>query len=64
MFLRNYGKMYPIDYMTLLVAGDPFGDFTGLDQNVVQVVSDTKIKFEDVAGNEEAKLELKEVVKF
>jgi ATP-dependent Zn protease len=44
--------------------GDPFGDFTGLDQNVVQVVSDTKIKFEDVAGNEEAKLELKEVVKF
>lgn len=44
--------------------GDPFSDFTGLDQNVVQVVTDTKIKFADVAGNEEAKLELKEVVKF
>jgi ATP-dependent Zn protease len=43
---------------------DPFGEFTSLDQNVVQVVTDTKIKFEDVAGNEEAKAELKEVVKF
>jgi cell division protease FtsH len=51
-------------YDPVVDAGDPFGDFTGLDQNVVQVVSDTKIKFEDVAGNEEAKLELKEVVKF
>jgi cell division protease FtsH len=45
-------------------SGDPFGDFTSLDQNVVQVVTDTKIKFDDVAGNEEAKAELKEVVKF
>jgi cell division protease FtsH len=43
---------------------DPFGEFTSLDQNVVQVVTDIKIKFEDVAGNEEAKAELKEVVKF
>jgi hypothetical protein len=42
MFLRNYGKMYPYD--PVVDAGDPFGDFTGLDQNVVQVVSDTKIK--------------------
>jgi len=39
-------------------------DFTGLDQNILQVVTDTKVKFEDVAGNEEAKGELKEVVKF
>jgi len=45
-------------------SSDPFGDFTGLDQNVVSVVTDIKIKFEDVAGNEEAKGELKEVVKF
>ena len=45
-------------------SSDPFGDFTGLDQNVVSVVTDTKIKFADVAGNEEAKAELKEVVKF
>lgn len=43
---------------------DPFGEFTSLDQNVVTVVTDIKIKFEDVAGNEEAKAELKEVVKF
>jgi cell division protease FtsH len=43
---------------------DPLSDFTGLDQNMLQVVTDIKIKFEDVAGNEEAKEELKEVVKF
>lgn len=43
---------------------NPFSDFIGLDQNAVQVITDTKIKFEDVAGNEEAKDELKEVVKF
>jgi cell division protease FtsH len=43
---------------------DPFGDFTSLDQNAIQVVTDIKIKFEDVAGNDEAKGELKEVVKF
>ena len=45
-------------------SNDPFSDFTGLDQNVISVVTDIKIKFEDVAGNEEAKGELKEVVKF
>jgi cell division protease FtsH len=45
-------------------SNEPFAEFTGLDQNVVQVTTDTKIKFEDVAGNEEAKEELKEVVKF
>ena len=43
---------------------DPFGDFTSLDQNTIQVVDDTGVKFEDVAGNEEAKGELQEVVKF
>lgn len=43
---------------------DPFGEFTGLDQNVITVVEDTNIRFADVAGNEEAKGELKEVVKF
>lgn len=51
-------------YDPVVDSGDPFSDFTGLDQNVVQVVTDTKIKFDDVAGNEEAKAELKEVVKF
>jgi cell division protease FtsH len=43
---------------------DPLGDFTSLDQNVLQVVADTKTKFDDIAGNEEAKEELKEVVRF
>ncbi len=41
-----------------------FGSFTSLDQSTIQVITDTKIRFEDVAGNEEAKEELKEVVKF
>jgi cell division protease FtsH len=43
---------------------DPFGEFNNLDQSIIQVVTDINIKFEDVAGNEEAKDELKEVVKF
>lgn len=44
--------------------GDPFGEFTSLDDNVVQVIEDTNVRFDDVAGNEEAKGELREVVKF
>jgi cell division protease FtsH len=51
-------------YDPTIESNDPFAEFTGLDQNVVQVITDTKTKFEDVAGNEEAKEELKEVVKF
>ena len=43
---------------------DPFGEFASLDQSIIQVVTDINIKFTDVAGNEEAKGELKEVVKF
>ena len=43
---------------------DPFADFISLDQSAVQVITDTKIKFADVAGNEEAKAELNEVVRF
>lgn len=45
-------------------SADPFGEFTSLDQNIVQVINDTKLTFDDVAGNEEAKQELKEVIKF
>ena len=44
--------------------GDPFGEYTSLDQTVVQVVEDTGIRFADVAGNDEAKKELQEVVNF
>jgi cell division protease FtsH len=43
---------------------DPLSEFTRLDGNILQVLNETKTKFEDVAGNEEAKEELKEVVKF
>lgn len=43
---------------------DSFTEFTGLDQSVISVSEKVKTRFEDVAGNEEAKLELKEVVKF
>ena len=43
---------------------DPLSDFTGLDQSVISVVNETGIKFADVAGNEEAKGELIEVVNF
>ncbi len=39
-------------------------DFPSLDQTAIQVVANTSTTFEDVAGNEEAKEELKEVVKF
>ena len=45
-------------------SSDPLADFTGLDQSVISVATDINVKFEDVAGNEEAKEELKEVVKF
>ena len=43
---------------------DPFAEFIGLDENIVQVITDTKTTFDDVAGNEEAKEELKEVIRF
>lgn len=51
-------------YEPVFDASEPFAEFTALDQNVFQVITDTKIKFEDVAGNDEAKEEVKEVVKF
>lgn len=43
---------------------DPFNEFLGLDDSIIQVIDQTNVKFNDVAGNEEAKEELKEVVKF
>ena len=43
---------------------NPFEELLGLDDNIVQVTTDIKTKFDDVAGNEEAKEELKEVVRF
>jgi cell division protease FtsH len=53
-----------IDLTSSVEDRDPIGDFTSLDENTIQVISDIQIKFSDVAGNEEAKNELKEVVKF
>ena len=63
LFEKTWNNLYDRIYDPADSA-DPFSDFVSLDQNVVQVITDTKIKFEDVAGNEEAKEELKEVVKF
>ena len=63
-FDKVWGSVSDEIYDPVDDSSDPFGDFTGLDQNVISVETDTKIKFEDVAGNEEAKAELKEVVKF
>ena len=39
-------------------SSDPFTDFASLDETIIDVITETKIKFEDVAGNEEAKDEL------
>lgn len=63
-FEKLWGNISDRLYDPVVDEDDPFGEFTALDKNVVQVVTDTKIKFADVAGNEEAKFELKEVVKF
>jgi len=43
---------------------DPLSEFIELDENLIQVMTDVNIKFEDVAGNEEAKEELIEIVQF
>ena len=61
---RTWDKLSTKLYNPTSDSSDPFADFTGLDQNVISVATDIKIKFEDVAGNEEAKSELQEVVKF
>jgi cell division protease FtsH len=66
-FEKNWEDIGEEIYDPINDSADPFTDFnefTGLDENIIQVVTDTKIRFEDVAGNEEAKAELKEVVKF
>ena len=57
-------RVYKVDSGSEMGGADPLSEFTSLDQSVIQVANDIKIKFSDVAGNEEAKLELKEVVKF
>ena len=61
---RTWDNLSTKLYNPISDSSDPFADFTGLDQNVISVATDIKIKFEDVAGNEEAKAELQEVVKF
>lgn len=59
---KIFKKIYTFDFLS--DNSNPLANFTGLDQSLIQVFNDTNIKFDDVAGNEEAKIELKEVVKF
>ena len=63
-FEKIWGKISKRIFDPTTASYDPFGEFTSLDANIVSVSTDINIKFADVAGNEEAKEELKEVVKF
>ena len=63
-FEKIWGKVSKRIFDPTTESFDGFGEFTNLDANIVSVSTDISIKFEDVAGNEEAKEELKEVVKF
>ena len=63
-FEKSWDKFSDKIYDPTNDAYDPFGEFASLDQSIIQIVTDINIKFDDVAGNEEAKDELKEVVKF
>ena len=63
-FEKIWGKVSKRIFDLTTESFDGFGEFTNLDANIVSVSTDISIKFEDVAGNEEAKEELKEVVKF
>lgn len=63
-FEKVWSKISSQIYDPTTESADPFTDFINLDQNVVSVSTDIKTTFKDVAGNEEAKLELQEVVKF
>ena len=63
-FGKLWGKISKRIFDPTTDSYDPFGEFTSLDSNIVSVSTDVNIKFADVAGNEEAKEELKEVVKF
>ena len=60
-FEKVWGNLSDRIYDPTTERSDPFGEFTGLDQNVISVVNDTNVRFDDVAGNEEAKDELKRV---
>jgi cell division protease FtsH len=63
-FEKLWGKVSYGLYEPTVDPTDPFSEFAGLDQTVIQVVRNTRVNFDDVAGNEEAKLELQEVVNF
>jgi len=63
-FFQNFWLEFGETLYSVNESSDNFSNFVSLDQSIIQVVTETKIKFEDVAGNEEAKEELKEVVKF
>jgi len=43
---------------------DSNSSFNGSEQSIIEVQAESTVKFEDIAGNQEAKEELQEVVKF
>jgi cell division protease FtsH len=49
---------------TDITSDENFTDFNPLEENTIEVVTDIKVRFDDIAGNEEAKKELQEVVRF
>lgn len=61
-FRKKFGS--PINGLNGINPLNGLDEFSRLDQNVLQVKNKINIKFDDVAGNEQAKQELKEVVKF
>ncbi len=63
-FLEKVWELFRLSIYDPTSNTENTGNFSGLDQSIIQVITDTKVKFEDVAGNEEAKEEVKEVVKF
>lgn len=63
-FEKIWGDLSDRIYDPVSDSFEPFSEFTSLDANIIQVIENTNVTFDDVAGNEEAKNELKEVVKF
>lgn len=66
-FTRSWTTIFEELYNLEEIEEESFPDLpilTGFDQSTTEVVENVNTKFDDVAGNEEAKEELKEIVKF